>query len=143
MRRTVVALLGAAAMLVVAAWYDAAVVPTLQTQGARFDPQQMPAISLPVGLGYVVVAAGVVLLALLARWAGSRPVDFAYALAGVVSAVVATISWVGVVGVMGARPVDALLVLGAAMCFIGLNDLRMRRRRTAGAPTSPPVLGSS
>ena len=72
-RRTVVALMGGAFVLTLGAWYDAAVGPTLrQPQGATFDPNQ-PAISVPVGLGYIAMAAGVVLVALLTRWADSRP----------------------------------------------------------------------
>ena len=139
LRRTVVALLGGAAMLVAAAWYDADVAPTLQqAQGATFDPNQ-PGISLPMGLGYITVAVGVMLLALLARRADSRPVDVAYALAGAFCAVLEAILWAGVGGVFGAPPVDPLAVLGVAMCFIGLSDLAMRRRRAAGAPTSPSI----
>ena len=142
-RRTVVALMGGAVVLAVGAWYDAAVGPTLrQPQGTTFDPNQ-PAISVPVGLGYIAMAAGVVLVALLARWADSRPVDVTYAIAGVTCVVIGNIIWGGMVGVSGAPPAAALAVLGAALCFVGLSDLALRRRRASGAPTSPPIRGST
>jgi len=126
------------ALLAVAAWYDAAVMPTLQADGATFDPNQA-AISLPVGLGYITLAAGVILVALLAHWADSRFVDVAYALAGALVAVLGTIAWSGVVGVVGVPPVDALAVIGVALCFIGLSDLGLRRRRAAGAARVFPI----
>jgi FtsH-binding integral membrane protein len=141
-RRTVLALLGGAVVLAVAAWYDTAVGSTLQQgQSGAFDPNR-PDISVPLGLGYVALAAGVVIVALLARWANSRSVDLAYAVVGAGCAVLGVILWGGAVYVSGAPPVDALAVLGVALCFVGLSDLGMRQRRASGTPTSPPIRSS-
>lgn len=142
-RRTVVALVGGAVVLAVGAWYDAVVGPTLrQPQGAAFDPNQ-PGVSVPVGLGYIAMAAGVVLVALLVRWADSRPVDVTYGIVGAACAVLGAILWSGGAYVQGAPPVSATAVVSVAMWFVGLSDLALRRRRASGAPTSPPIRGST
>jgi len=142
MRRTVPALLGAVALLVAAAWYDADVAPTLrQAQALPFDQRQAE-ISVPVGLGYITAAAGVLLVALLVRWADSRRVDILYALAGASCAVLGSILWTPAGASYGTPPVEAVTAGGVALCLVGLGDLAIRRHRS-GVPTSPPLRGSS
>ena len=139
-RRSFVALVGAAALLVVAAWYVNDVMPAVQpAYGAPPDVDRLAA-SLPVGLGYIAISAGVLVVALVARWADSRLVDIAYAIGGVCFAVLATVAWAGAVSVFGAPSVNALAILGIALLLIGLTDLgSARRRRPAPNGTAPDV----
>lgn len=160
MGRTVVALLGAGAVLVVIGWFDTDVVRAVQrTQATTFDMTQS-AIALPVG--YLAIAGGILLIGLFARWADSRLVDVVYALGGAVLAFLFTLVWTVAVSVNGAPavlpdplpswvgnlwttaengPLDAVAIVGAGMFLIGVSSLilALRARRPSAATSVSAV----
>jgi len=163
LRRTVGALLGAAAVLVVAGWYDTVVLHSiLVTGGNSFDMTQT-AVALPVG--YLLIAAGLLGIALLARWADSRLVDLAYLLVGAFFAFLFTLVWTVAVSVNGAPPVlpdplpsflgqtltttesgtlNAVAIIGAAMLLVGASRLvlSLRHRPARGTASARPAIGA-
>jgi len=139
-RRTVVALLGGAVAVIVAGWYDAYVVPNLQSGPDPNLGGALGANAVAVGSGYLVVAASILILALLVRRTHSRLVDVVYAIGGAGTAVVGPLIWAPALDITGAPPVNALAVLGLGLLLIGLGDLRgalwVRPRPSAAAGTA-------
>ena len=123
-RRTVMALLGGAVAVIVAGWYDAYVVPTMQGSPDPNLGGALGANAVAVGAGYVAVAASVLILALLVRSAHSRSVDAVFVVSGASMAVIGPLIWAPAADIRGAPPVDGLAVLGFAMLLIGLGDVR-------------------
>jgi hypothetical protein len=146
--RMVVALLGAAAVLIAAWWFDTDVMQAvLQAEDSTFDVTQT-AVALPVG--YLMIAAGVLVVALLGRWADSRLVALIYALTGAFFAFLFTLVWALASGKNEAAPIlpqplaaflgnvwtstesgqlHAVPVLGAAMFLVGAASLTVSLRR--------------
>ena len=157
-QRTVVAILGAAIVLVVAAWYDTNVLASvIRTQGSTFDLTQTK-FALPAG--YLIVATGVLSVALLTRRADSRLVDVVYVAAGGFLTLLFTLVWTLAATINGAPPVlpdplaslmdqayttaetgtlNAVAIIGAAMLVVGLADLgiALRRRPSPEARVAP------
>ena len=167
--RVLGALVGAAAVLVVAWWYDTAVMPAVQrAQAASFDMTQLAA-ALPVG--YLLIAAGTLGIALLARWASSRLVEVVYVVVGTFWAFLFTVVWTVAAGENGAPPVlpdplasalgqmyaaaetgplNAVALIGAAMLLIGAGRLALSLRHRpvpvtgadgTGVETRPSLVG--
>ena len=138
-------------MLLAAWWFDTDVMQAvLQAEQSTFDMTRS-AIALPAG--YLMIATGVLVVALLARWADSRLVALAYAVAGAFLVFLVTLVWTLASGNNGAGPIlpeplasflgnawtstesgqlHAVPVLGAAMFLVGAASLAvsMRRRPT-------------
>ena len=157
-QRTVVAVLGTALVLLVAAWFDNVLMAAVrQTEGTTFDITQTAA-ALPVG--YVLIAAGTLAILVLARRADSRLVDVAYVVAGGFLTFLFTLVWTLAATINGAPPVlpdpiasfideafttaetgplNAVAIIGAAMLVVGLADLglALRRRPTPEARVAP------
>ena len=123
-RRTVVGFLGGAVAVIVAGWYDAVVVPALQVSPDPNLEGSLSANGVAVAAGYIAVAAGIVIMAVLARRAHSPSLDLVFAVGGASAAVVGSMIWAPRPEITGAPPVDALAVLGFALLLIGLADLR-------------------
>jgi hypothetical protein len=139
-RRTVVAFLGGAVSVIVAGWYDAVVLPTLQVSPDSNLGGGLGENALAVGTGYVALAAGILILALLTRGAHSRSVDVFDAVGGASIVLVGMLLWPSGLAVTDAPAAIAIGVLGWALLLIGLGDLRgalwvrPRPSRAAGAP---------
>lgn len=147
-QRTVAAVLGAAVVLLVAGWFDTVLMAAVQrTEAATFDITQTATV-LPVG--YVLIAAAVLAVLVLARRADSRLVDLVYAVAGGFLTLLFTRVWTLAATINGAPPVlpdplasfidqayttaetgplDAVAIIGAAMLVVGLTDLGLALRR--------------
>jgi hypothetical protein len=152
--RKLVALLGAAAVLVIADWVDTVMVTGIRlSSGQTFDVSQMEW-ALP--FGYLTVAAGGLAIVLLARWAQSVLVGLVYALVGAFFAFLFPIIWLWAAGVNGATPVlpgpivtfltdvyinteqgslNAVAIIGAGMLLVGLASIGYAlRNRASPAP---------
>jgi len=147
-QRTVAAVLGAALVLLVAGWFDNILMAAVrQTEATTFDITQTATV-LPIG--YVLIAAAVLAVLVLARRADSRLVDVAYAVAGGFLTVLFTLVWTLAATINGAPPVlpdplasfidqaytttetgplNAVAIIGAAMLVVGLADLGLALRR--------------
>jgi hypothetical protein len=78
--RTLLALVGAAVVLVVMAWFDSTVMTgRVRDAAATFDPTVM---TTALALGSLLVAGAVLLVATLAWWARSAIVSLAYVIVG-------------------------------------------------------------
>lgn len=148
--RTLVALLGGAAILVVVAWLDTDVMRGIQQREAgTFDITEM-VWALP--LGGLVIAGGILALGLLARWAGSLLVGLAYLVVGAFFAFFVTLVWTVAAQVNGAPPMlpepivnslgevyrqaesgplNAVAIVGAGMLLIGLYTIGLVLRSRA------------
>ena len=164
-----VAILGAAIVLVVAAWYDTDPDGSGHAdQGSTFDVTQTK-FALPVG--YLIVATGVLIVALVTRRADSRLVDVVYVAVGGFLTLLFTLVWTLAATINGAPPVlpdplaslmdqayttaetgtlNAVAIIGAAMLVVGLADLgialpaqdhpqKRESRRAQSAPGSMPA----
>ena len=157
-QRTVAAVLGAVLVLLVAGWFDNILMAEVrQREAATFDITQTATV-LPIG--YVLIAAAVLAVLVLARRADSRLVDVAYAVAGGFLTVLFTLVWTLAATINGAPPVlpdplasfidqayttaetgplNAVAIIGAAMLVVGLADLglALRRRPSPGISVAP------
>lgn len=152
--RKLVALLGAAAVLGIAGWVDTVVILGIQRSSAQtFDVSQI-AWALP--FGYLTIAAAVLVIGLLARWAQSGLVGLVYALVGAFLAFLFPILWLWAAGVNGATPflpepiatfitevysnleqgpLNAVAIIGAGMLLVGLATIgHALRHRAPAAP---------
>lgn len=151
-------------MLVVAGWYDTTLMASVQrTEAATFDITQTT-IALPVG--YLLIAAGVLVISLLARWADSRLVDVVYLVVGAFLTLLFSFVWTLAASVNGAPPVlpdplasfisqayttteigplNAVAIIGAGLLLVGVTSmvqvLRRRRTRTATATARTDAAG--
>ena len=141
--RVVGAFLGAAAMLAVAAWFDTTMMSVSETPTGF-------AIALTVT--YVLSAAAILALALLARWGASPLVDVGYALVGAFFAVLQGLAFTLAASVNGAPPVlpdplasflsqayvateagvpNVVALMGAGMLVVGATRIGLALRRRA------------
>jgi hypothetical protein len=155
MIRTVVALLGGAAILVAAAWLDTDVLRGIQQRAAATFDITVMAWALP--LGYLAIAGGILALGLLARWARSLLVGLAYLVVGAFFAFLGTLVWTVAAQVNDAPsvlpepiavfvsqvyrqaesgPLHTVAIIGAGMLLIGLATIGLARRSRAPAAQS-------
>jgi len=152
--RIIVALVAGVALLGFIGWLDGTVMLDAQRDNARFF--RASSFALALSLGYLVVAAGVLVVGLVVRWAQSLWVGIGYATAGAVFTFLGAIytgpagSVVGeqpllpapIVQVVAnvytwsAGPLGAVGIIGAAMLLAGLVTigLEVRGRRTTASP---------
>ncbi|HVA86817.1 MAG TPA: hypothetical protein VNF73_10945 [Candidatus Saccharimonadales bacterium] len=150
--RMLVALLGGAAILVVAAWLDTAVLLGIEHRvAATFDTTEW-ALALPAAR--VATAGSILALALLAWWARSLRVGLAYVVVGAFFAFLGSLNVLFATAVNGAPPVlpepiatflgqvylhaeygplNAPAVIGAGMLLIGLATIGLSLRSRASA----------
>jgi hypothetical protein len=101
--RTLLALVGAAVVLVVMAWFDSTVMnDQARHASAGFDPTVM---TTALALGSLLVAGAVLLVATLAWWAGSAIVSLAYVIVGGFFVLLPWILWTLAVQVNDVPPV--------------------------------------
>ena len=141
--RVVGAFLGAAVMLVGAAWFDTT------TMSVSEAPTGFAIAST---VGYVLSAAAILGVALLARWAASPLVDVGYALVGAFFAVLQALAFTLAASVNGAPPVlpdplasflsqayvateagvaNVVALMGAGMLVVGATRIGLALRRRA------------
>jgi hypothetical protein len=148
--RKLVALAGAAAVLVIAAWIDTVAMAGIQRRSSQtFDITEI-AVALP--FGFLTVAGAVLATALLARWARSVLVGAVYALVGAFLAFLFPIVWLWAASVNGATPVmpapiatfvndvylnleqgplNAVAIIGAGMSLAGVASIGSALRHRA------------
>lgn len=154
--RAAAAVLGAGGVLWVSAWLDHVWLAGLQRQaGASFDPT---GVIWALGVGALVVAGAVLLLAILAWRSRSVAVSMVYAVVGAFFTFLPTLLWQFSASVNGAPPVlpqpvadvvnevyqasvgplDAVETVGAGMLIVGVAGLArsLRGRRLDRAPAS-------
>jgi hypothetical protein len=153
--RTLVALLGGAAILVAAARLDTDVLQGLQQRDAATFDITGRALAQP--LGYLAIAGGILALGFLAWWARSLLVGLAYLVLGAFFAFLVTLVWTVAAQVNDAPsvlpepiavflsqvyrqaeggPVHAVAIIGAGMLLIGLATIRQVLRSRAPADQS-------
>jgi hypothetical protein len=150
--RKLVALLGAAVVLVIAGWVDTVVMVGIhRTSSATFDIIQ---IAWAVPFGYLTIAAAILVIGLLARWARSVLVGLAYALIGAFLAFLFPINWLWTAETNGAPPIlpapvatfvnevyshaeqgplNAVAIIGAGMLLVGLASIGYELRHPVRA----------
>jgi hypothetical protein len=151
--RAILALLAGGAILVVARWFDAEVLR--EAQGRMAATFEVAPFIWSLSLGYVITAAAVLLVGLLAWWSRSLLVAIVYSLAGAFLASYLAVDmvyaeqvndapsvlphpladlWTVWYRVMVPGPLQTLFVVGAGMLLAGLGGigLSIRRRLTQG-----------
>jgi hypothetical protein len=158
--RILEALGGAAVLLLVVRWLDSDVISGIQRRaGVDFDPG--PA-AIASSLGYLMVAAGALLIVLLARRSVELLVGVLYAIGGAFLAFLFPLTWfltaakgnspailTGPLADLLDRiwtkaeqgPLNSVAILGAVMFLVGLvtivSAIRQRRTPASLAPLSP------
>ncbi len=154
--RKVVAIAAAAAIIGIAGWLDSVVLVGIQrTAEATFDPTQL---TWSQASAYLLAAGAVLLIGLLARWAGSATVGLVYALVGAFLAFLSPIVWTWSASINGADPilpgpiasfvnfvypveqgpVNAVAIIAAAMLLVGIASILAAMRGRASAPAGVP-----
>jgi hypothetical protein len=163
MARTVVALGGGAATIAIAGWLDREVIGVQRGATAAFD---VTTTAVVFSLGYVIIAAGVLLIVVLARRATYPVVGVLYVLGGAFLTFLFPVTWfltakgnspailTGPLADFLLRfwmkteqsPLNAVAILGAVMLLVGLvtigSGIRDRGRSTravAVVPMESPV----
>lgn len=156
LQRILVALFGAAAVLIVAAWIDAVLLHSILVTGGTAFGEVPTSIALPVG--YLLVIAGVLVIARLAGSARSRLVEIVYVVVGVFWDFLFTLVWtVAAVSANAAPPVlpdplasaigqtytateegplHAVALIGAAMVVAGASRLALSLRHRPAPVTT-------
>jgi hypothetical protein len=157
--RILEALGGAVVILLVVRWLDSDVISGIQrSAGVNFDP--MPA-AIASSLGYLMVAAGALLIVLRARRSVELLVGIAYAIGGAFLTFLFPVTWfltakgsspailTGPLADLLDRfwtkaeqgPLNSVAILGAVMFLAGLvtigSAIRQRRTPVSVAPASP------
>ena len=164
--RKLVTLAGAGLVLVVVGWLDTVVMVGIQRDSqTTFDISQI-VWALP--LGYLAVAAALLVVGLLARWVNSAFVGLVYALVGAFLTFMFPIEWQLAAEINGAAPLlpgplasfvneaylrteqgplNAVAIVGAGMLLVGLASiglaLRHGRPVSASADVPPDPVASS
>lgn len=150
--RKLVALAAAIAVLVIAGWLDTVVVVGIQRRYEQtFD---ISLFAWALSIGYLIVAAAVLAIALLARWAKSVLVGLVYAVVGAFLVLLFPMIWLGAVGLNGAPPflpepiatlvndaylygeqgpLNAVAIIGAGMLIVGIVSIAYAFRHRASA----------